>query len=306
MNEILVCNECAKLHGFATTDRVLDHEEFCVICGKMTSVNFSREELAAIIKYTVDNHKVILENPPLISVIIAVKDRVKSFRNTLWSWGSQNYPFQEYIIVDDGSQDMAGIAAAVAEANLPNWQLIRIDHPGDRSPARPWNEGFKHVKGDFIVVTGCDLILSTPNLLTMMYRQYHGARRISVLNRWLDGDLARYVDILDWKSDPTIFETIPGFWSGGARPNLGITAAGIHTYCTGQSIREWEWMGKFVDADHYMAADTNLVHREQFLGRGCDTLMGACTYHQDHKWANVPTDAPVPDYDTVEKARLLV
>ena len=301
MNEILVCNSCAKKNGYPPTDRTLDHQEICVVCGKLTADNFERDILSQIITEVSSHWKVIMENPPLISVMITVKDRIPSLRRALASWKLQDYPFQEYVLIDDGSRDRNGILKAVVDSNLPNCKIVRMESSNDRTPSKAWNEGFNHVNGDFVVCTGEDLVLSSPQLLTKMYRQYHGVRRISVITYFLNRIQTGMLDTIDYLNQPEEILRIPGVISD----NATITAAGIHTYLSGQSIREWEWFGKFVNHEDYMSSDSNVFLREHVLERGCDTLVGAMAYHQWHVPPKVSTEVPAGrEYSTKEAARL--
>lgn len=87
--KILVCNECASKKGFDPSTTIYKSACMCVICGKYTLYDRSREEIETLIKRFSDDRNVIMENPPLISVMIAVKDRLPQLKRALWSWSVQ-------------------------------------------------------------------------------------------------------------------------------------------------------------------------------------------------------------------------
>lgn len=68
--------------------------------------------------------------PPTVSVIVAVHDVAGQVAQAIASLRAQTLPDFEALVVDDGSTDGSGLAAAAAIADDPRFRLIRQDNRG--------------------------------------------------------------------------------------------------------------------------------------------------------------------------------
>lgn len=218
---------------------------------------------------------------PSVSVIIATRDRPDALYRCLRSWRKQKYHGKvEYILVDDSSVDFVHIELTVMLSLLKPIKIVRISGSPLRCPAPTWNEGYHHAHNEFVVFTGHDIILGSHNTLSQMVAQYSGERRISVMTYFLTECITDRLCTLDWLNNPQTLEKQLGFWE--FQGNDSLSSAGLQTYLTGQSREQWEWFGLFRETGGYSEADSDVVRREQFLGRGVDTVKGIRCYHQWH------------------------
>ena len=244
-----------------------------------------------------------------VSVVIAVKDRLESLKNCLYCWRRQDYPEQEYIIVDDGSSAKDGVEAMVYSFQLPNASIVRIENTRDRTPAIAWNAGFSHANGEFVIFTGGDLILSGWNIISEMVKQYID-RRISLTAYFLSKDQTTSLHTVDWKNEPKLIETLSGFWDTRIywQDNKNIRdgwGAGLVSHVHGATKERWKWFGLFRSEDGHLVSDQDVYLREHQLGQYATTAAGIWAYHQ---WHPTPSTMAMPGYKykSDDEARLLV
>ncbi|HOQ42090.1 MAG TPA: glycosyltransferase family 2 protein [Smithellaceae bacterium] len=93
------------------------------------------------------NHK----SSPLISIIIAVFNGVKTLQQCIDSVVQQGYANKELIIIDGGSKDGTVDLLKSNSEHISYW----ISEP-DRGIYQAWNKGLLHAKGDWICFLGVD------------------------------------------------------------------------------------------------------------------------------------------------------
>lgn len=184
-----------------------------------------------------------------VSVICAVKDRLTAFERCLYSWKSQVYPDFEFIVVDDGSKEDV---LSMAKNYFPDVKYKRLESMKDRTPAVAWNEGFKLSEGDFVIFTGCDLILSHNDAIQDILDSYRG-NRVSVLTYFLSPEATNALDSIPWRENPDVIMDTNNFWNyvsyNQTHANHEIKLAGLTTYVTGQMRSDWEFIGLFRDEE---------------------------------------------------------
>lgn len=102
-------------------------------------------------------------SPPMISVIIAAYNCVRTLQACISSFTAQTHPCKELIIIDGGSSD------GTVEILDKNSAVIsyRESRP-DRGICHAWNKGVRHAKGDWICFLGADDYLWSPDTLSLV------------------------------------------------------------------------------------------------------------------------------------------
>jgi len=96
----------------------------------------------------------VREQPPRITVVIAVKNRVNEIRQCIDSVLSENYPNLEYVIVDGASTD--GTLDIIREYYLEHPQIITYISEPDKSQGEARNKGLEIATGDFVTFQDSD------------------------------------------------------------------------------------------------------------------------------------------------------
>jgi poly-beta-1,6 N-acetyl-D-glucosamine synthase len=94
---------------------------------------------------------------PLVSIIIPARNEEKVIGSTIKSLLEAEYEPKEIIVVDDGSTDKTFEIASMYQG--PKVKVLRREL-GGRGKARAVNFGLRFAKGDVIVVTDADTVLS--------------------------------------------------------------------------------------------------------------------------------------------------
>ena len=92
-----------------------------------------------------------MENAPLISIIVAVFNGVKTLQQCIDSVARQTYPNKELIIIDGGSKDGTADFLKANSEQISYW----ISEP-DRGIYNAWNKGLAQANGDWICFIGAD------------------------------------------------------------------------------------------------------------------------------------------------------
>jgi glycosyltransferase involved in cell wall biosynthesis len=92
-----------------------------------------------------------LESAPLISVIVAVYNGVKTLQQCIDSVAKQTYPNKELIIIDGGSNDGTVDLLRVNQERINYW----ISEP-DLGIYNAWNKGLTQAQGEWICFLGAD------------------------------------------------------------------------------------------------------------------------------------------------------
>lgn len=101
-----------------------------------------------------------MDNPPLISVIIAVHNSKQTLRACLESYVAQTYPRKELIVIDGGSTDGSPDLIREYAHAISYWQS-----EADRGIYDAWNKGISYAKGDWVTFIGADDAFSDPEAL---------------------------------------------------------------------------------------------------------------------------------------------
>ncbi|CAB50485.1 glycosyltransferase [Pyrococcus abyssi] len=111
---------------------------------------------------------------PKVSVIIPAYNEEENIKKAIKAALSQDYPVEEVIVVDDGSED--GTYEKAKEVKDERVKVIRIEHKGK---AGAINEGLKLAKGEVIVVTDADSFMSRDAVRRLVER-FHSEDVVAV------------------------------------------------------------------------------------------------------------------------------
>lgn len=126
------------------------------------------------------NEEAILENH--IKVIV---DYLEA-RKEKYSW--------EILIIDDGSKDKSGVIADKLAENNPDIKVIH--HPVNLNLGRALQTGFRHAKGDILVVLDIDLSYSVDHIDKMVDKLIEGAADIVIASPYMKGGKVTAVPFL--------------------------------------------------------------------------------------------------------------
>jgi len=102
---------------------------------------------------------------PLITIIVAVLNAVKTLEKCLQSIIEQRYPYKELIIMDGGSTD--------GSVNLPQSYNNNINYwesEPDKGIYHAWNKALQHANGDWICFLGADDYFWNDQVLSNFHR----------------------------------------------------------------------------------------------------------------------------------------
>ena len=97
------------------------------------------------------SNNTVIENPPLISIITVVYNRVKTIEQTIKSVINQPYTNKEYIIIDGGSTDGTVDIIRKYSSHLSYWVSER-----DKGIFDAMNKGIGRAKGELIGIINAD------------------------------------------------------------------------------------------------------------------------------------------------------
>jgi hypothetical protein len=243
---------------------------------------------------------------PSVEIIISSSGRFPHIYNTIEGWADLDYPNYKFTVIDNGSTEEMRMTALEAQfsSRISNFHVERIS---GRIINQVWNYAGKKSDADYVVFAMADEIISSKDIIKKMLA-CSPDRRCSVNTYFLSEKMTSWMNNLEWKTNPKIFETLPGFWEGdyyqGISNNLR-KSAGLLSHITGQSKANWEWFGWFIDEPHgHLWIDQNVHLREMCLGRGCETVPDVVCYHQWHPPVSITMKAGY-HYETEAQARLL-
>ncbi len=104
----------------------------------------------------------VMTQSPLVTILIATKDRLPELRLTLSEQRKQQYSSLQMLVIDDGSKEPVG--AAVLE-EWPDAVVVRHETNAGQCVRR--NEGFSLAKGEFILQLDDDCSLIDPTALAL-------------------------------------------------------------------------------------------------------------------------------------------
>jgi glycosyltransferase involved in cell wall biosynthesis len=144
--------------------------------------------------------------PPLITVIVAVKNSAGTLQRFIDSFIKQTLQRKELIIIDGGSTD------ETVKLLLKNAEYIDYwESKPDRGIAHAWNKALKHANGEWILFSGADDYLAddvTLEKFTQKIMEHHIKKEKIVygaIKMFLNGGI--YFDTfgIEWKQVKTIF-----------------------------------------------------------------------------------------------------
>lgn len=103
----------------------------------------------------------MIQSVPLVTIMIATKDRGVDLHRTLQEMRRQDYPATELIVIDDGSKEPI---ASVVQQIWPGATVIRHERGGGQCVRR--NEGFALASGEYILQLDDDCSFVDPGDLT--------------------------------------------------------------------------------------------------------------------------------------------
>ena len=255
---------------------------------------------------------------PRVSVIMCSGgSRPQSLRNTLYSWSKVDYSDVEFIFVNTDVDNI--IASNVAREF--NFIDIIVDIKLSKSEnwakvSQLWTRFGKLSSGDYVIFAMADEIVSpgVVDIFVTAPTKY----RSSLMTYFLSPNQTKLLDTVDWKSDVSLLETLPEFWTYkevlGAehRANSEIREAeniDIWSHVTGAPREYWEYIDWFrMDNNGYFWLDSDVFKRELVLETPCHQINYGCCYHQYHKFlelSKADRDYGGYIYKNKEQARLL-
>jgi hypothetical protein len=251
------------------------------------------------------------------SIILGVRGRPETTRRALESYERLTYKDYELWFMDDcfaGTNQHPVYEEFKDRLPIRYFPLIEnfssyIPDVTTWSPATTWNTGIRKAEGKFVIVTSADIIISDADALEKFLNQYNG-NRISATTYFLPEEITYgTINTIDWKSDPRLIMTLPGFieGNGGGRANYTPTPPNLLTFLTGTEKSKWEEIGCFRTQLSHLVNDQDLYLRELFLGKNTDTWEGCVALHQAHPRgeAHVSVTKPGWHYETERQARLI-
>lgn len=106
------------------------------------------------------------QDTPLITIIIAVFNGVKTLQQCIDSVAQQTYPNKELIVIDGGSRDGTVDLLKENQEHISYW----VSEP-DQGIYNAWNKGLVQTNGDWICFVGADDYFWDPLVLEKMARQ---------------------------------------------------------------------------------------------------------------------------------------
>ncbi|MHB9154660.1 MAG: glycosyltransferase [Endomicrobiales bacterium] len=99
-----------------------------------------------------------MNNKPLVSVVIPVKNGQDTIEKCIRSLFALNYPRFEVIVIDDGSTDRtAAIVKSLSSGDAA--RRLRLLEGDSAGPSRARNRGIAEAKGDFVAFTDDDCLV---------------------------------------------------------------------------------------------------------------------------------------------------
>jgi glycosyltransferase involved in cell wall biosynthesis/phosphoglycolate phosphatase-like HAD superfamily hydrolase len=119
---------------------------------------------------TVDCRQKALESP-LITVIVATKNRAGTLQRCIDSISGQTWPNKQLIVIDGGSCDETVNLLKAISRDIDYWE----SNP-DRGIAHAWNKALKKAKGEWLLFVGADDYLAHPGVLEEFNEKLKGHR----------------------------------------------------------------------------------------------------------------------------------
>lgn len=235
---------------------------------------------------------------PSVSIILTCANRPDTLYRSLIGWSLLDYPDFDFTIVDNGNNNPK--IEEVAKGFAEKLHIIFYKEEKRTAVNILWNKYGQASKGEYVVVSMMDEIISHGNILQKMI-ELGDEKRASISTSFMDGDMTASLDIRkDWQTAPSI---LPTSWG----PPENQKGAGILSHITGNYRKNWDWFGWFRDNDiGHLWLEQDIHIREVVLDRTALTPTGVWCYHQFHNREGTAQDArPGYKYANELQARLL-
>lgn len=101
-----------------------------------------------------------LSKSPLVTVIVAAKNRTGTLQRCIDSIRDQTFTNKQLIVIDGGSGDQTVNLLTANSRYIDYWESTP-----DRNIAHAWNKALKQAKGEWLLFVGADDYLAHPGLL---------------------------------------------------------------------------------------------------------------------------------------------
>ncbi|MFI1736968.1 glycosyl transferase family 2 [Streptomyces sp. 2333.5] len=204
---------------------------------------------------------------PLVSVVLPARNAAATLGRQLEALADQDYagPW-EVIVVDDGSQDGTGEAAAAYRHRLPRLVVVRARGTGGGGVNRARNTGCRHSQGDVLVFCDADDVVA-PGWLTAMERALRRAPAAG-------GALER-VSL----NDPVALAARPPKPTAALADTFGFLPYPLGANC-GARREVWAQLGGFDERYLYGSDDVEFFWRAQLAGRELAFVPDAVVHYQ--------------------------
>jgi GT2 family glycosyltransferase len=199
----------------------------------------------------------------MISIVTAYFNRKEIFKKTLESINSSVIKDIEVIVVDDGSREEERLEDLVDE--FPFLKIIRLEKENKWyvNPCIPFNIGFKHVKGDKVIIQNPECFHKN-DILKYTYDNLEDDKYISYGCYSVNEEKTKL--ILDNKINLSFFEFLPkrcSFDGDDGWYNHSYYRPEAFHFCSAITKKDLNDLGGFDEryADGYAWDDNELVHR---------------------------------------------
>lgn len=242
---------------------------------------------------------------PSLSVVMTVTNRPVILWRSLLAWSLTDYPDVDFTIVDNGSgnKEIGQIISDFADRMYARGVTVRKVTENECIATNVlWNREGKASRGEYVVFSMMDEIVSHPTVLqSMVETTDQGDCRATLAVAFLDKNTTDTLAASkDWQAHPF---TIPAPWGtvNGApdMPTMG--------HITGNYRKNWEWFGWYRDHKHgHLWVEQDIHIREKCLNKLARSPSQAWCYHQYHT-SSVDPGSTRPGYHYVNdaQARLL-
>lgn len=154
-----------------STAKTADSKPYAAIAGeKAIADHFSRQGINAQVNFEGYGYRAkyaLPASPPLVSLIIPTRNGVQLLRQCIDSIINKTiYNNYEFVIVDNGSDEIETIEYIQSLKELPNFTVLHDDRPFNYSQLN--NLAVKHAKGDIIGLINNDIEVISPEWLAEM------------------------------------------------------------------------------------------------------------------------------------------
>ena len=214
-----------------------------------------------------------------VSIIMAAGGgRTELLRNALKSWSKIKYENFDFILINNGNY----LDVSIIAKEFSFITEFKSTY-SEESINRIWRREGISSKGDYIVFTMADEILSNYDIINIMLNAPIESR-CSINTYFLSALQTERLSEIEWLENPKLIEKLPKFWSHKDVEKLENSqrlSGGLLTHITGATKKYWEWFGWFRNEDEgnvngYLLLDWDLHVREKVLKNLCYSIDNNC------------------------------